>query len=104
MRPLIFNSSRYLDLIPVDCVMHDIREIVRNEFGRSMIYHLCARHGPSVSAVFTALCAAAKGQWLEACLTVGAGFSNRAHDAGTDPVLHSVRSAQPPKRLEHLRS
>jgi nucleoside-diphosphate-sugar epimerase len=49
-----------VNLIPVDCVMHDIREIVRNEFGQSMIYHLCARHGPSVHAVFTALCAALK--------------------------------------------
>ena len=49
-----------VNLIPVDCVMRDIREIVRNEFGRSMIYHLCASHGPSVNAVFTTLCATLK--------------------------------------------
>jgi nucleoside-diphosphate-sugar epimerase len=54
------RSEIEVNLIPVDCLMHDIREIVRNEFGRSMIYHLCAKHGPSVNAVFTALCAALK--------------------------------------------
>jgi nucleoside-diphosphate-sugar epimerase len=49
-----------VNLIPVDCLMYDIREIVRDKFGKNGIYHLCARHSPSVSDVFTALCGALK--------------------------------------------
>jgi nucleoside-diphosphate-sugar epimerase len=49
-----------VNLIPVDCLMCDIREIVRNGFGKNAIYHLCARHGLSVSDLFTALCSALK--------------------------------------------
>lgn len=44
-----------LNLIPVDCVMRDIKEIVANDFGQNTIYHLCAARGPSVSDTLCAI-------------------------------------------------
>ena len=45
-----------LNLIPVDCVMQDIKNIVANDFWQNTIYHLCAARGPSVSDTFSAIC------------------------------------------------